>query len=218
MRTKEIHELDFQKGWKEFDWDFLMSKLVDYWEKYRYLDEIISIIKPLNGKTVLDVGCGVISVLNVFKEPGAVFYGVDPLMDEYRKLYELDKSINWSRTHGEELPFKDGNFDIVFCTNIIDHADEPQKIAGELSRVLKPDGHLVLTVDIFQKKEGRDPAHPHAFTHEYVNNMLTEHGFEVAFDRYSPIRAQVYSFIKNDLLYDSVRERVIVSSKKEYKG
>ncbi len=218
LQTKEIYELDFQKGWKEFDWDFLMIKLRDYWKTYRYLDETLSCVRPLDGKRVLDVGCGVISVINVIKESSAEFYGIDTLMDEYKKLYVLDGTVHWSSGRGEEIPFEDGWFDIVFCTNIIDHADEPGRVAGELFRILRPGGNLVLTVDIFQHEEGRDPAHPHAFTSGYVDNLLAQNGFEVIFDRYSPIRAQVFRFVKESLVYDDVKERVIVGRKKAGKS
>jgi ubiquinone/menaquinone biosynthesis C-methylase UbiE len=218
MKVKEKYELDFQKGWKEFSWDFLMRKLRDYWKTYRYLEEILSFIRPLDGKRILDVGCGVISVLNVVKVSNAEFYGIDPLMDEYKKLYKLDESVTWSRASGEEIPFNDKYFDVVFCTNIIDHTDDPLKVVEELYRVLKLGAYLVLTVDIFQKEEGRDPAHPHAFTEHYANKILADQGFEIVFDRYSPIRAQVYWFVKNNLLPDAIKERVIVSRKKEDKG
>ena len=49
---------------------------------------------------------------------------------------------------GEELPFADASFEIVLSDNVIDHAERPLEIVGEICRVLKPGGLLFFTVNI----------------------------------------------------------------------
>jgi len=49
---------------------------------------------------------------------------------------------------GEALPFADQSFDVVLCDNVVDHAESPERIAGELSRILIPGGLLYFTVNI----------------------------------------------------------------------
>ena len=44
------------------------------------------------------------------------------------------------------LPFKTGSFDRVFCLDFLEHVDDDRTTAGEISRVLKPGGKLVLIV------------------------------------------------------------------------
>lgn len=46
----------------------------------------------------------------------------------------------------ETLPFDDGVFDRVLLDAAIDHLSEPERSLREMTRVLKPDGRLVLTV------------------------------------------------------------------------
>ncbi len=46
---------------------------------------------------------------------------------------------------GEELPFSDRRFDLVICTQVLQWVREPLKLLGEIHRVLKPDGHLLLS-------------------------------------------------------------------------
>lgn len=43
------------------------------------------------------------------------------------------------------LPFKDGEFEQVLCTEVLEHLHTPQKAIDEISRVLKPGGKLILT-------------------------------------------------------------------------
>lgn len=43
------------------------------------------------------------------------------------------------------LPFKDGSFEMVVCSEMLEHADDPRKVIAEIRRVLKPGGRVVLT-------------------------------------------------------------------------
>jgi ubiquinone/menaquinone biosynthesis C-methylase UbiE len=44
------------------------------------------------------------------------------------------------------LPFPDASFDYVFCIEVLEHVPNPYDTLGEIRRVLKPDGVLVLSV------------------------------------------------------------------------
>ena len=41
---------------------------------------------------------------------------------------------------GEDLPFPDGAFEIVYCCDALEHVNDLGKVIGEISRVLKPGG------------------------------------------------------------------------------
>src|SRR5207249_343731 len=46
----------------------------------------------------------------------------------------------------DRLPFADGSFDTVLSTQVWEHVEDPGMAAREAFRVLRPGGHLVVTV------------------------------------------------------------------------
>jgi SAM-dependent methyltransferase len=46
---------------------------------------------------------------------------------------------------GEQLPLRDGFFDLVICTQVLEYVEDPCKVIGEIHRVLKPGGCLLLS-------------------------------------------------------------------------
>ena len=130
---------------------------MEYWRKFRYFDKIIKVCKITKGSKVLDVGCGLSSVLHFIEGKR---FGVDPLADEYLKLYKYPEDVKIEKGFSEYLPLPNTYFDVVFCSNALDHVTDPKKTISEISRVLKRAGYFVLTVEIFNTKTKRDPAHP----------------------------------------------------------
>lgn len=47
---------------------------------------------------------------------------------------------------GQTLPFGDGEFDSVLCTEVLEHCLNPQQVMREMARVLRPGGHALITV------------------------------------------------------------------------
>ena len=161
-------ELAFQKQWVD---EFTRSKqkVLEYWKKYRYLDDIERICEISDSSNILDIGCGICSVLHYVKGRRV---GIDPLADEYEKIYTYPKDITIIKGVGEKLPFPKEYFDIVFCSNVLDHVTDPERTLEKVCRVLKTDGYFVLTVEVFNKKTKRDPAHPGCFTEKDVFSFL----------------------------------------------
>jgi ubiquinone/menaquinone biosynthesis C-methylase UbiE len=174
-------ELYFQQKWvKEFAQN--KEKVLEYWVKYRFLDEIKRVCEINDDKKILDIGCGISTVLHFINGER---YGIDPLANEYLGLYKYPKDITIKYGLGENIPFQDQFFDIILCSNALDHNVNPHQTIQEIYRVLKDNGFFVLTVELFETEGPRDLAHPHSFTIDYLQALLGKK-FRTVFKNTSP--------------------------------
>jgi ubiquinone/menaquinone biosynthesis C-methylase UbiE len=181
LEKKYKAELAFQTGWaREFKDN--KPRVLEYWRNYRYLDEIRVICKIEKNTRILDVGCGISTVLHYVDGKR---YGIDPLADEYKRLYAYPHGIDIQKGFGEVIPFPDESFNVVFCSNVLDHVTDPQKTIDEIHRVLVPSGYFVLTLEIFEGIVQRDPAHPHSLTKTHAYSLLGSK-FKIILEQQSP--------------------------------
>jgi ubiquinone/menaquinone biosynthesis C-methylase UbiE len=112
------------------------------------LDGAKKFLQNVEGKKVLEIGCGNGELSVWMAKNGASVFGVD-ISDESIKIAEKRSIENTTQdsTHfyacpAEQLPFEDGYFDIVFI-NVSLHHLEVDIALKEFKRVLKSKGILV---------------------------------------------------------------------------
>lgn len=172
--NKEDWEFEWQRdNWsKEYARPEIKRKVHEYWIEYRHLREIEQQV-PLTDETrILDVGCGISTVLHYL--PGTRI-GIDPLADRYKQIFNYPDEIDIRGAYAESLPFDDGSFDVVFCSNCIDHTTDPQVAISEIYRVLRPAGYFILTCETFSENIGeRNVAHPHSLNFDALQSLVRE--------------------------------------------
>jgi 2-polyprenyl-6-hydroxyphenyl methylase/3-demethylubiquinone-9 3-methyltransferase len=96
------------------------------------------------GKSALDIGCGGGLLAEEFARLGCKVTGIDP----------SERSLQTARAHakqsgldiecrvgfGEDLPFPDSSFDIVYCCDVLEHVSDLDRVIAETARVLRPGG------------------------------------------------------------------------------
>ena len=96
---------------------------------------------------ILDLGCGTGAILEQIGDTynSAELYGVDlsENMIEQAK-WRLESKATLSTGDAENLPFADNTFDLVCCVESFHHYPNPDKALLEISRILKPNGTLLL--------------------------------------------------------------------------
>jgi SAM-dependent methyltransferase len=99
---------------------------------------------------VLEVGSGAHGLIFYFGAKSVV--GVDPLAMYYPRLFPAWQArAQTVAARGEQLPFADETFDVVFCDNVVDHAEHPARIVSEIARVLAPGGLLYFSVNFHHR-------------------------------------------------------------------
>ena len=101
----------------------------------------------LNGKQVLDVGCGGGILSESMAQRGAQVTGIDmgqaPLA--VARLHQLESGIevNYQRTTAEALAEdRPASFDVVTCLEMLEHVPDPASIIQACTRLLKPGGQV----------------------------------------------------------------------------
>ena len=128
----------------------------EYYDQLREANEDLSFSKDLHeyakfsDRKVLDVGSGNGYILGNYAQHGAQVYGVDITQISIelcqRRFEYLGVHGHFSVASVEELPFASGVFDCVCSMGVLHHTPDIKKAIGEISRVLKPGGRLIIMV------------------------------------------------------------------------
>ena len=57
---------------------------------------------------------------------------------------DLESPLARVKMDVQDIPFGDGEFDVIFCNHILEHVDDDRKAMREMKRVLKPGGWAVI--------------------------------------------------------------------------
>ncbi|HKQ51658.1 MAG TPA: class I SAM-dependent methyltransferase [Pyrinomonadaceae bacterium] len=115
--------------------------------------------------SVADLGCGSGVILSeiLLLKPEWTGHGLDisPRAVAYARRLAAHKGVGGRATFREgcvtRLPYADESLNLVVASEVVEHMPEPERVAREIARVLKPGGQLVLTMPV----ESRTPAHAH---------------------------------------------------------
>jgi SAM-dependent methyltransferase len=129
---------------------------------------------PLDGKRVLDVGCGDGAVLRDMLRYGARpqdLHGIDLLPDRVERARALTPGAHIDSADARHLPYDTGEFDLVLGFTLmssVKDADARRQVASEMARVSR-EGGLVLIYDFWLNPTNRDV---HALRHSELRALF----------------------------------------------
>ncbi len=111
-------------------------------------DLIFKLTGPLEGRRLLDAGCGDGRLLALAAARGAKATGLDPdsamLASARERARREGITARFLEGRIERLPFADGSFDIVLAVTVLSFVADAPLAFREMARVLRPGGRLVL--------------------------------------------------------------------------
>lgn len=137
--------------WRKGPFELFGIHIDTEWRSDWKWTRVLPHLADLNGRTVLDVGCG--SGYHLWRMRGAgarQVLGIDPslffLMQFHSvKHYVPEEPVHFLPLRSEDLPdFKAKGFDTVFSMGVLYHRRSPLQHLQELKQALRPGGELVL--------------------------------------------------------------------------
>ena len=120
-----------------------------HFEKLHHLLRLVP-FDACPGKAVLEVGCGAAVDLARFARSGAVVTGVDLAQSaiDLAKANLAQQGLVGELVvaDGEQLPFPDEHYDLVYAHGVVQYTAHPQRLVDECRRVLKPGGRAIFQV------------------------------------------------------------------------
>ena len=176
---------------------------LDRWPRDRHE---ACVAKAPPGKRVLDVGCGNGKMLYNFRHKFDELCGVE-LSEEGASIATAAlEGLNGDVRRGDierDLPWEDGFFDVVVLSDVIEHVINLWPAMEEVTRLLKPGGHVVLSTpnvaslrsriallmgvfpsskakqgfDLQGDAEPHDGGHLHYFTFSMLDRLFARYGY-----------------------------------------
>lgn len=146
---------------------------------------LISLIAELapKGAKILDVGCGDMYLSKVL--PDYKWSGIDVAKAKGAVIHDLE---------APPYPFKAESFDMIICSEVLEHVFDPVKVTKEIHRLLKPDGSYILSTPnadfidhfihhfeqvIFDVRKSWTKEHIHLYNKQSHQQILDTCGFKM---------------------------------------
>jgi len=139
MKNRSIQEKIFERVHPRiWQWDYLGLKPL-----LNNLNIFSKNVEKEGAKTILDLGCGAKPYASLFKFADK-FVGFD-----IEKNDRVDfVGYNW------DLPFRDGEFDALISTQVLEHTAKITETVQEIRRVVKNDGLIYVSVPLTSPEHG----------------------------------------------------------------
>lgn len=165
------------------------------WHMAAFHERIFAFVQRANPDSVLDAGCGEGFGLHDLarRAPDLTLTGID--LNEDAVAYARARFGDVAAfDHGSilDLPYGDNAFDLVLCSEVLEHLPNPGPAIAELRRVART--HVLITVPLepyFQALNhvaqwlgiSGDPGHVQFWTHAAFQAFIRQHVGEAAFAR-----------------------------------
>ncbi len=144
--------------------------------------------------TVVDIGCGAGSICRHAGSFGATVIGIDSepsLIEQADEAMSEVPARSWRGivSDCDPIPLPDGIATLVFCTEVLEHVDDPARFVAELVRIGRPGALYYISVpdpasetlirNVAPSWYWHPPFHRRVFEHRQLDTLLRENGLQV---------------------------------------
>lgn len=140
LDPRQLNEEEW-KGWKSDDSVF---------NNERRLFVLADRIVRLRPNRILDIGCGSGFLAGLIRKrlSDTEIYGVDFSIEALKRCKNLNQ-VYCVDLEQSRIPFKDEVFDLIICTEVLEHLFQPEHVVAEIHRLLSVDGVGIITIPNF---------------------------------------------------------------------
>jgi SAM-dependent methyltransferase len=144
--------------------------------------------------TVVDIGCGFGEVCAYAGHVGAAVVGIDidpDCLERTESVMRGTPARSWQGllSRCDPIPLPDSSASVIVCTEVLEHVDDPFRLAAELARIGRPGARYLISVPDPRSESAMEavapawnwepPYHRRIFEHEQLDALLTGAGLEI---------------------------------------
>ena len=154
----------------------------------KYLSKIYKSNNIKQRAKILDVGVGMGRLISRFKTEDK--FGLD-ISKEYIKVAK-SKGINVCLSKIEDIPYKENIFEIITCTDVLEHVFDLNLSIKNILKVLKKDGYLIIRVPYNENLKGYLAE---TCPYEYVHlRKFDEYSLKLQFEKIHNVKVIEWTF------------------------
>ena len=128
-------------------------------------DEATRAVEDFGRYRLLDAGCGEKPYAPLFAPHASAYVGLDAAPHVHVDLVGPLEAI----------PAESASFDVALCIQVLEHVDDPARAVGELHRVVRPSGRVLLSTHGAMVYHP-NPSDPWRWTHEGLERLFAASG------------------------------------------
>ena len=179
------------------DWH-IRSKDPHYIHYYFLIKDIKEALENYARGNFLDLGCGNKPYETIYNPLTKQQTGCDAIQSDKNKVDVVCLAT--------DLKFENDSFDSILCTQVLEHVYDHHTMMKEVFRVLKPGGHIMLTVP-FVWELHEEPHDFFRFTPHALSALFNEAGLIIDYIKPNGGKWAAIYQLRNNMLYHSFSTR-----------
>ena len=184
----------------------IKSKHPHYIHYYFLTRDIKEALEQYANGQFLDLGCGNKPYESIYNPLTTTQLGCDVIQSDKNRVDVICPAT--------DLKFPDIHFDSVLCTQVLEHVFEHDKMLNEIYRVLKPGGHIILTVP-FAWELHEEPYDFFRYTKHALKELFEKTGFKIDYIKANGGKWAAIYQLRNNVIYSSFKNKTFYNKLKK---